>query len=450
MENVVIQIINNQKRSVIMAKPNIIMLISHDTGRYLGCYGKEVATPALDKMAKDGVRFENYFCTQPQCSPSRGSILTGLYAHNHGMMGLGHMGFSMHEEVTTIPMEMQKNGYDTYLYGFNHERINGQEDAHLLGYKHVEKVEGNLAEKVTDKFIDLLQEKSSGSETPFYASVGFEETHRDFDHYEPDPLDDIEVPPYLPDTPEVRRDLAHFQGSVKALDKAVERIVTTLQETGLAENTLLIYTTDHGIAFPRAKGTLFEAGLETALIMHWPKRYSGGKVYNNLLCNVDLMPTLLELIEAEVPKEIDGKSFLSLIEEKPYEEREEFYCELTWHDRYHPMRGIRTNEFKYIRNFKEGVATYLPLDIHQSLSGQVVREDYYGENVPEELYDLRNDPLEQNNLASNDKYHATLLQLREKVNTCMLETNDPLLKGDVLGEEAPGWKDEVMEGNVPR
>lgn len=431
-----------------MKKPNIIMIISHDTGRYLGCYGKKVETPELDYLAEEGLRFDNYFCSQPQCSPSRGSILTGLNAHNHGMMGLAHMGFSMHKGVSTLPQEMVKNGYETYLYGFNHERINGQEDAHVLGYQHVEKVEGNLAEKVSDKFIGFLKEKSS-EERPFYASVGFEETHRDFDHYEPDPLEEIEVPPYLPDTPEVRKDLAYFHGSVKALDKAVGRIAATLQETGLAENTLLIYTTDHGLAFPRAKGTLLDAGLETALIMHWPNRFSGGKVYRNLLCNVDLMPTLLELVGGDVPEGLDGESFLSLIEDKPYKDREEFFCELTWHDRYHPMRGIRTNRYKYIRNFKEGVATYLPLDIHQSLSGQVVREEYYHTNVPEELYDLEKDPLEQINLISNEKYQSTLLQLREKVSSFMHETNDPLLKGDVSGEEAEGWADELKAGNVP-
>ncbi|MFD2044216.1 sulfatase [Ornithinibacillus salinisoli] len=433
-----------------MSKPNILMIISHDTGRHIGSYGHHVETPELNELAENGVQFNNYFCSQPQCSPSRGSILTGMYGHNHGMLGLAHMGHSMKKDIDTMPSEMNKVGYDTWLFGFFHESIDGELQGEKLGYEHVIEVPGNAAKNVTDKVEAFLQERSTSPEpSPFYASVGFEETHRPFDDFEPVPMDSVEVPDYLPDTQKVREDLAYFYGSVKELDKAVGRIKKSLEETGLAENTILIYTTDHGIAFPRAKGTLLDAGLETALIMRLPQGMkNGGRVQDELLCNIDLMPTLIEIAGGNVPEGIDGVSFFPLLQEEQYEERDSFFCELTWHDRYHPMRGIRTKNYKYIRNFEDGPKVYLPFDIHESLSGQDVREEYYVSNSEEELYDLKNDPLEQINLANNDAFIDVLQELRLKVEKWMKETNDPLLQGPVPGEEANEWKKEIEAGRV--
>ena len=427
-----------------MNKPNILMVISHDTGRHLGSYGRGVETPELDGLAEEGIQFENYFCSQPQCSPSRGSILTGMYGHNHGLMGLTHLGHTMKSGIKTIPSEIKKAGYHTCLFGFFHESIDGVYEGEQLGYEHVVKVPGNAAEKVTDELESFLKQRSaSGNDAPFYASVGFEETHRPFDAFEPDPLDSVHVPPYLPDTKEVREDLAFFQGSVKELDRAIGRIKRLLAETGLDETTVLVYTTDHGIAFPRAKGTLMDAGLETALIMRFPEgmvKAGGGR--DELLCNVDLMPTLLDIAEGEIPPGIDGKSFLPLLKEEDYEERDHFFCELTWHDRYHPMRGMRTKGFKYIRNFSDGPKVYLPYDIHSSLSGQVVREEYYVPNTKEELYDLVTDPLEEQNLATAEDYQQVLTDMRSAVAHWMKETHDPLLEGPVPGIEAEEWEHE--------
>lgn len=424
-----------------MEKLNILMVISHDTGRHLGTYGRKVETPELDKIAEEGVQFDNYFCSQPQCSPSRGSILTGKYGHNHGLMGLTHLGHTMKSDVKTIPSEMKKAGYDTSLFGFFHESIDGVYEGEKLGYDHVVTVPGNAAEKVTDQLESFLKERTaSQNEKPFYASVGFEETHRPFDTFEPDPIDSVEVPPYLPDTKKVREDIALFQGSVKELDRSVGRIKKLLDDTGLADNTVLIYTTDHGIAFPRAKGTLLDAGLETALLIRFPKgMMKEGHRQDELLCNIDLMPTLLEMAGGEVPEDIDGYSFLPLLEQQDYMERDHFFCELTWHDRYHPMRGIRTKDYKYIRNFEDGPKVYLPYDLYTSLSGEEVREEYSVPNSKEELYDLKKDPLEQENLAGDADYEDMLLNLRERVVKWMTETEDPLLKGPVPGTEAEEW-----------
>lgn len=442
-------------------RPNILMLVTHDSGKYFGCYGRGAKSSAIDRLSEEGIRFDHYYCPAPQCSPSRGSIITGLYPHNHGLIGLAHMGFSLHRGIATLPNELRKSGYETLLFGFNHEKIEGAEQSkHALGYDRVIEIPGERAEtvafhvesflreyaKASDQGVNPAQAQHGGQAQPFYASVGFFETHRPFDEYEAD--DHIDIPPCLPDTPKVRQDMAQFHGSVKALDRGIGRIVQALEDTGLADDTVVIFTTDHGIAFPRAKGTLFDAGLESALIVRWPNGFQGGRVVRELLCNVDLMPTLLELAGVPVPEGLDGRSFLPLLQEQDYAPRESFFCELTWHDRYHPMRGIRTDKYKYIRNFEAGPRTYLPLDIHQSLSGQEVREQYYVPNVKEELYDLETDVLEAHNVIDNTAYADAAQQLRTRVDEWMRETNDPLLQGRVPGYDAPEWQKEVDNGTA--
>src|SRR5699024_6410101 len=255
-------------------------------------------------------------------------------------------------------------------------------------YQHVADVASNAAADVTDEVEQFLKDKGAGvGQAPFYASVGFEETHRPFESFDPVPPETVDVPPYLPDTDKVRGALAHFYASITEMDKAVGRIIRALDANGVAENTLVIYTTDHGIAFPRAKGTLFDAGLETALIMRLPEGMrNGGRIHDELLCNIDLMPTLLDLAGVDVPASIDGKSFLPLLKNESFAGRDSMFCEMTWHDRYQPMRGIRTTSYKYIRHFKDGPKVYLPLDIHLSPSGEEVRDEYYVPNSPEELY----------------------------------------------------------------
>ncbi len=264
-----------------MKRPNIIFMITHDTGRYLGTYGHQVETPNLDKLAENGVRFDQYYCPAPQCSPSRGSILTGKYPHNNGLIGLAHLGFHINEGETTTPNELRKAGYETSLIGFSHETIGEEEfgqysSTYKLGFDRYEAIEGARSPRVADKTIEFLKEKADkDDDQPFYANVGFWETHRSFDEYEPlaDDVDSINVIDYLPDTPNIRKDLSQFHGSVKVLDEAVGRIMHALEETGLSDNTIVIFTTDHGIAFPRAKGTMKDAGLETALIFLQPSTF---------------------------------------------------------------------------------------------------------------------------------------------------------------------------------
>ncbi|NLW15208.1 MAG: sulfatase, partial [Erysipelothrix sp.] len=407
-------------------KYNVILMISHDTGRRIENYGHKVNTPNLMELSKIGVQFNEYFCTAPQCSPSRGSILTGMHPHNHGMMGLAHLGFAIGQESTTIPFELKKHGYETTLIGLSHETIGEAppiadrvfSSTYKLGYDNFIEVKGERSPKVAKEVISFLETRES--EKPFYLNVGFYETHRPFEEYREfaDNPDEVSVFEFLPDTKKVREDISLYNGSLKVLDKAIGEVTAYLKEKALLENTILIYTTDHGVDFPKAKGALKKAGLETALIIVLPNSDIVNIQRNALLSNVDLMPTILDLVGAEIPDNIDGESFAQLIRDNTDEEIHEYiYSELTWHDRYHPTRSIRSKKYSFVRNFIDGPKIYIPIDSHLSLTGEEVREDCYQPNEKEEFYDLELDPNEVNNLINNEDYKEVIALYRTELNT---------------------------------
>lgn len=417
-----------------MQRPHILMIISHDTGRHLGCYGASVATPNLDRLAAEGVRFAQSFCVAAQCSPSRGSLMTGRYPHRNGLIGLAHLGWSLNPDEICLPEYLNRTGYETHLFGFQHEAPRDQADR--LGYQQIHPAPHNYIDEVVPLVEEFLRARSPGSDSPpLFLMVGVEETHREFQQpiYTPDDPNTVAVPTYLPDAPGVREDLAWFHGTVKALDAGVGRILAALERAGMSADTLVIYTTDHGIAFPRAKGMSYDPGLETALLMRWPDRIPPGLVRRQMVTHLDFLPTLLELVGAPQPAHLDGRSYLPLLAEEGSPPREHFFVEMTWHDRYNPHRGIRTDRFKYIRNFDpDATLVYVPLDIHKGPAGTALPREYYDERRPEEeLYDLSSDPLERHNLAGDPGYAEVVVDLRTRVQRWMEQTRDPLLKGPV-------------------
>jgi len=412
-------------------KPNIILITSHDLGRFLGIYGRDIETPELDQLGKDGVVFDNHFATAPQCSPSRGSLMTGKYPHNNGLIGLAHEGYGweLDESEKTIPDYLGEAGYETHLFGLQHE----SEDPKSLGYEfvHGPGTGARRAKPTTEDLLGFLDEREESSEDrPFFASVGFFEPHRPYGMEEYDNPDPAEVTPlpFLPDKPEIREDLSGLYGMIYRVDESVGKIRDKLGETGLEEETLLVFTVDHGIAMPRAKGTCYDPGVGVAFLMYKPGEFSGGKRYKKLTSHVDFLPFLLNYLNQDIPEELDGRSFLPALKGEEYEERDYLFHEITWHDKYNPIRAIRTNRFKYIKNFVDSPQVYLPADVYESPSGKVTREDFYkGKRPKEELYDLTSDPLEQENLADDPDHDLVKNRLQEVLEKWMTDTDDPLL-----------------------
>ncbi|WP_290813849.1 sulfatase [Halovivax sp.] len=457
--------------------PNVLLVHCHDLGRYLGCYGVDVETPNVDALAADGALFENHFVTAPQCSPSRGSLMTGRYPHANGLMGLAHGDWELHDDERILPHILGDAGYETHLFGLQHI----SQDTDRLGYDYVHS-EGNLypgvspivhqsnrARNVADVFTRFLEGASNAAgtsdddaaesdRTPFFASVGFFELHRveeengrygfDADHYEIE--DPKEVPPlqYLPDRLGIRRDLAEMRGMVRAIDDAMGTILEALDRTGLDEETLVVFTTEHGIAFPRAKGCCYDPGIEGVLLLSHPDLVPRGERYDELVTNVDVLPTILDLVGVDHPEpdRLDGRSFRPLLDgEDEYEAHDEIFAEMTWHDMYNPVRAIRTERYKYVRNFWHLPKVYLTRDIFASEAGREVRESFGVPTRPyEELYDLEEAPQEDDNVVREPRYREVRAELAERLREWMIETDDPLLDGPV----PPGDYDEITGWSV--
>jgi N-sulfoglucosamine sulfohydrolase len=414
-----------------MPSANILFFTCHDLGRHLGCYGRATLnTPALDALAASGVRFDRAFCTAPQCSPSRASLHTGRYPHATGVMGLAHHPFGWRLAPTERHLAhlLGEAGYATVLVGMQHLIERGQ--AEELGYERVLPV--RPAGEEAGAASDLLRELAGGDK-PFYLEVGFEEPHRpyDFGGARPDDSLGVGVPPYLPDVPEARRDLAAFQGAVRAMDAAVGSILAALDGLGLAGSTWVVFAADHGIAMPRAKGTLYDPGIEIALLMSWPGALPGRNAVADLVSNVDVVPTMLEGLGLPAPGNLQGRSFWPLISGGAYAPREEVFAEKTFHTYYEPMRCVRTAAHKYIMNLEVSTAVDVPADVQQSPIYPLMLPDLARVRDHVELYDLAADPWEQENLAGRPDVAATETDLRARLLQWMRDTNDPLLQGPV-------------------
>ncbi|MBC7320476.1 sulfatase [bacterium] len=413
---------------------NIIHIIGHDMGRHLGCYGAKINTPNFDRIASLGIKFNNYFCSCPTCSPSRGSILTGLYPHNNGLIGLAHLGWRLNSEIKKLPQYLNELGYETYLIGLQHEAPRGEESS--LGYKNIIAVSPYI-----ESCYSVLRENIDSivsTDRPFFINIGTIAAHRPYTDYKsgnvynPDNPLEVEVPPYLPDKQGIREDIAYLNGLIKKEDEYIGKIFALLEERDILNSTLLVLTTDHGIAMPRAKGMCYDPGIGTFLIMYMKGKYEGGREYNELLSNVDLLPTYIEFAGGRIPDRLDGRSFLPLINGNRYKERDYIFAELTWHDRYNPIRAVRTKRFKYIRNFGKRPRVYLPRDIFTGKAGYSMFEEcYYFVRDKEELYDLEKDPWEKTNIINLPEYKDVADELRRILDEWMISTNDPLLKGDV-------------------
>ncbi|BBX98594.1 sulfatase [Mycobacterium lacus] len=377
----------------------------HDLGRYLGVYGHpDVSSPRLDRLAAEGILFTRSHATAPLCSPSRGSLFTGRYPQSNGLIGLAHHGWEYRTGVRTVAQILSESGWYSALFGMQHETSYPKR----LGFDEFD-VSNSYCEYVVERAQEWLRESAPAlSGQPFLLIAGFFETHRPYprDRYQPADGDAVDVPDYLPDTPEVRQDLADFYGAIATADAAVGRLLDTLTDTGLDASTWVVFVTDHGPAFPRAKSTLYDAGTGIATIIRPPTgRPVAPRVYDELFSGVDLLPTLLGLLGLDIPEDVEGVSHAGMVlaAGTPTEPvRDHVYTMKTYHDSFDPIRAIRTKEYSYIENYVPRPLLDLPWDIEESPSGHAVAPFVKAPRPQRELYDLRTDPTETTNLLAGD------------------------------------------------
>lgn len=419
---------------------NILYIHTHDSGRYFDPYGHAIDTPSITALAREGTAFRQAYSAAPTCSPSRAALLTGMSPHSCGMLGLAHRGFSLNNYDNHIVNQLNREGYETALCGIQHvadpcEKIGYQRVLDEWDFDMSKDFDFNTIEydiSNAHKAADYFMQKKTG-EKPFFLSFGMFNTHRVYPPADSNINPDYIHPPYpLKDSASNREDFAGYITSARTVDNCINIIMKALKASGLREETIIIFTTDHGIAFPEMKSTLYDTGIGVTLIVDYPGNRMKGSISDALVSHIDIYPTLCELTGMEKPEWLEGRSLLPLMEKKTDLIREEVFSEVTYHAAYEPMRSIRTDRYKLIKRFDSNVSV-IPSNMDDCSAKDLLLDSGYC-NLPhakEMLFDLDIDPLERVNLVDSVEYKEIFDTLSKRLVSWMVETNDPLLNGPV-------------------
>ena len=417
--------------------PNLVFIIADDLSwNDLGAYGHpHVRTPNLDRLAAEGMRFDQAFLTTSSCSPSRSSIITGQYPHNTDAEQLH---WPLPAEQITFVEKLKDAGYWTAQAGKWHlgdavrDRFDEIRDVGTIGFMLSPDGESLPPEgdgSGSENWLSLLQDRPQGQ--PFFLWLAAVDPHRPYEEGiidQPHTTDEVVVPPYMPDVSEVREDLALYYDEINRLDSYVGRVLDTLEEQGVAHHTLVLFIADNGRPFQRDKTTLYDGGIKTPWIVKWPARVSAGSTTSSLVSSVDIATTFLDLAGVDVPDSFEGVDFSPLLADPSAEVRDHIYAEDHWHDHDDFARAVRTKRFKYIRNFFPELPNTPPADALTGIafkatlalkeSGGLTEDQMAIFDSPrpeEELYDIEADPNELNNLAGNPEFDAVLDDMRERL-----------------------------------
>ena len=471
-----------------VARRNVVLIVADDHGQDLGAYGNPVIrTPHLDRLAAEGTLFLNAFATTASCSASRSVILTGLHNHRTGQYGHEHGShhFRSYEDLRSLPLLLQAAGYRTGRVGKFHV-------APESVYQFQEVFPGNERNPV-EMAENVRSFVGSSDPRPFFLYFATSDPHRSGDPsvaaergsapaarpgaitpdafgnrpggYPPIPETryrpaDVLVPPWLPDNPDTRSELAEYYQSVSRLDFGVGRLLQILRDAGVYESSLVLYISDHGAAFAGAKTTVYEPGLRSPLIVRHPGASRRGVRSTAMISWVDLTPTILEFanaapptygqpielaeIRSQVPERhgLHGRSFLGILQEDAPRGWDEVFASHTFHEvtMYYPMRVVRGRRYKLIWNLAHGLSFPFASDLWSSAAWQGVFQRggltarygprSAGEYIhrPEfELYDVQADPFEARNLAAEPAHALVLAEHREKIRSFQQRTSDPWL-----------------------
>lgn len=462
------------------AKNNIVVFITDDQSPTMGCYGDESAvTPNMDKLAADGVRFNHAFCTTASCSASRSVVLTGLHNHANGHYGHLHSyhKFSSYPWVQTLPVLLAKKGYRTARIGKHH---NGPEEVYFFETK----IEGNSRSAV--EMANNCQEFiTADDDKPFFLYFATSDPHRgggfaDELPYKPDRFgnkpnkgsypgvdevffdpDEVNVPPFLPDTPTCRAELAQYYQSVARIDQGLGRLIKILKEAGKYDDTMILFTSDHGMAFSGGKTTVYEGGMKVPFLVRNPYAKARGIQNDAMISFIDITPTLLDFAGAfnpknrttdlatrkrgrgpkakNVPYQFHGRSFLPILDQKKPKGWDVVNASHTFHEiqMYYPMRVVRDRKWKLIWNIAYQLPYPFASDLWRAPSWQAQwklgMDANYGQKTvgeyvqrPEfELFRIDEDPHEKYNLADSPRHKKILEEYKAKLKKFQQDYNDP-------------------------
>jgi len=436
-------------------RPNIIWIISDDLSPDLGCYGEQldaVATPHLDQLATEGVRYTHMFGTSSVCSPNRSAFNTGRYqtsigAHHHRTL----VKKPLPDGVLTIPERFQRAGYFI---------TNGRPE-HDASEPMVRKGKLDWNFSVSGEPFDGTDWSQRDPGQPFFAQVNISEAHRPWTRDMERPVDPskVDLPPYYPDHPIVRIDWALYLEEVQRFDRKVGQILNRLVAEGLAESTIVFVFGDNGRSFPRDKGYLYDGGIRVPLIVRWPDGSRAGEVDDRMISMIDLGPTALDLAGLAIPDNLHGRSFLA---GRGAGRTAVFSAKDRTGVVRDRIRSVRTRDYKYIRNYVHGVP-YLPTNeytllveptVAVMLEHPLATDSPFNRNIRpvEELYALGDDPFELHNLADSPDHADVLISMRARLEEWVEISGDQ----GVIHEEPEAiepyrvWLDEYLTGIAQR
>lgn len=434
--------------------PNILFIVSDDHSYpYLGGYGYEdLRTPNLDRLASEGVLFNHAYTTAAQCVPSRASLLSGRSVLD---IDMARFSAPLPREVKTIPDYLNTNGYYTGICG-RHYHLDGSEymaEETAEAYQkynmvtfpdRVDYLRTGSDEEVLKQFSVFLDQVPNGK--PYFMWMNFSDPHRPFtaEEYEPDPQK-ISVPESMPDIPEVRKDLAAHLGEINRLDYHIGQVLNEIKRRGQEKNTMIIFIGDNGAALLRGKGTLYDLGLHVPLIAKWPGNIPANEVSESLISGEDILPTILDAAGLEPDKEVTGKSFLSAIQKKKYNPHKYLFAHRGTHGTGLPLHTARhdivrtafNKDYRLIYNIMWRLP-YTPVDFNNSKMWKKITEMHEKGTLQEkydkaffsnprqtfELYDLKNDPHELNNVINNPEYQSIAEELKAALHEWMIVNRD--------------------------
>ncbi len=455
------------------ARPNILFVITDDQSwRDTSISGSTmVRTPAFDRVAREGVLFTHSFAACPSCTPSRSAVITGRQIWQLGEGGVLYG--TLPREYPPFTHALQEAGYHTGWTGKGWgpgEWEPGGLPRPPLGREynrrlHVPPTHATLdARDYAANFDDFLQERPAGA--PFFFWFGATEPHRVYEQgvgvRAGKRTRDVTVPSYWPDTEEVRSDLLDYAYEIDWFDAQLAKFLAKLETMGERDNTLVVVTSDNGMPFPRAKVSLYDPGVRMPLAIRWPQQVKGGRVVDDFAGHIDFAPTFLEAAGVAVPDRFAGRSLLPLLKSgrsgRVEPARDRVYAALerhTWcrpEGATYPIRSIRTHDFLYLRNFEPdrwptGGPEFVSSNktFHGDVDGAPIKDFMenpvnqrrfarefalcYGKRPLEELYDVRADPDQVNNLAADPRLAAVKEKLWSELRAYLEKTGDPRVAG---------------------